>query len=85
MLTCVMHCTCMYTYVCAYVSPGLAGVSLGISLIQKVVEELRREFPKDLTTFVTLSPIPGFRDWLSTRLKSTEDEGELLQGRLVMD
>lgn len=43
---------------------GLRGVSFGDSLIKRVVETLRAEFPK-LKTFVTLSPIPGFRAWLA--------------------
>lgn len=42
---------------------GLAGISFGNFLIKQVVEELRRELPK-LSTFVTLSPIPGFRAWV---------------------
>ena len=42
---------------------GLAGISFGNFLIKQVVEELRRELPK-LTTFVTLSPVPGFMRWL---------------------
>jgi malonyl-CoA decarboxylase len=44
--------------------PGLKGVSFGDSLIKHVVETLRQEFPR-LNTFATLSPIPGFRPWLS--------------------
>ena len=43
---------------------GLKGVSFGDSLIKRVVETLRSEFPK-LKTFATLSPIPGLRSWLS--------------------
>ncbi|MBC7918720.1 MAG: malonyl-CoA decarboxylase family protein [Rhodoferax sp.] len=42
---------------------GLRGVSFGDSLIKRVVETLKAEFPK-LKTFATLSPIPGFRSWL---------------------
>ena len=42
---------------------GLAGVSFGNFLIKQVVEDLRREMP-GLKTFVTLSPVPGFRRWL---------------------
>jgi malonyl-CoA decarboxylase len=42
---------------------GLRGVSFGDSLIKRVVETLKGEFPK-LKTFVTLSPIPGLRAWL---------------------
>ncbi len=43
---------------------GLRGVSFGDSLIKRVVETLKLEFPR-LKTFATLSPIPGFRAWLS--------------------
>lgn len=43
--------------------PGLAGVTFGNFLIKQVAEDLRRELPK-LEYFVTLSPVPGFLDWL---------------------
>ena len=43
---------------------GLRGVSFGDSLIKRVVETLKGEFPR-LKTFATLSPIPGLRAWLS--------------------
>lgn len=43
---------------------GLAGISFGNSLIKQVVADLSRELP-DLTTFVTLSPIPGLCRWLA--------------------
>jgi malonyl-CoA decarboxylase len=48
---------------------GLAGISFGSLLIKQVVEELKRELPK-LTTFVTLSPAPGFAKWLAKERKS---------------
>ena len=41
---------------------GLRGISFGNFLIKQVVEELGREWP-NLTTFVTLSPVPGLRRW----------------------
>ncbi|WP_200957930.1 malonyl-CoA decarboxylase [Sphingomonas sp. Root710] len=44
--------------------PGLQGVSFGNFLIKQVVEELAHEFP-GLSTFVTLSPVPGFSRWLA--------------------
>jgi malonyl-CoA decarboxylase len=44
--------------------PGLRGVSFGNFLIKQVVEDLSREF-RGLRKFATLSPIPGFRSWLS--------------------
>jgi malonyl-CoA decarboxylase len=43
--------------------PGLAGITFGNFLIKNVVEELRKEITT-LKTFVTLSPVPGFRKWL---------------------
>ena len=48
---------------------GLRGVSFGNFLIKHVVEELKRELPK-LTTFVTLSPVPGFANWLARERRS---------------
>ena len=42
---------------------GLAGVSFGNFLIKQVVEEICREKPR-LSTFVTLSPVPNFAEWL---------------------
>ncbi|MGH6798784.1 MAG: malonyl-CoA decarboxylase domain-containing protein, partial [Roseiarcus sp.] len=42
---------------------GLAGVNFGNFLIKQVVEEIRRELPA-IESFVTLSPVPGFRTWL---------------------
>jgi malonyl-CoA decarboxylase len=43
---------------------GLRGVSFGDSLIKRVVETLKEEFPR-LKTFATLSPIPGLRQWMA--------------------
>ena len=45
-------------------------MSFGDSLIKRVVETLKEEFPR-LRTFATLSPIPGLRAWLS---KNAPDE-----------
>ncbi|WP_428483955.1 malonyl-CoA decarboxylase [Rhodopila sp.] len=52
---------------------GLAGISFGNFLIKRVVEELSAEF-RNLKTFATLSPIPGFRRWLDPLLASNEAE-----------
>jgi len=43
--------------------PGLRGVSLGNFLIKTVATQLQRELPR-LRTFCTLSPIPGFANWV---------------------
>jgi malonyl-CoA decarboxylase len=45
---------------------GLQGVSFGNLLIKQVVDELSQQLPQ-LDTFVTLSPIPGFNDWLAAQ------------------
>ena len=44
-------------------SLALAGVGLGEYLIKEAVRQLQNELPS-LETFVTLSPLPGFRKWL---------------------
>ncbi len=44
---------------------GLSSVSFGNFLIKQVVEEIRRDLPR-IESFVTLSPMPGFRAWLET-------------------
>ncbi len=54
---------------------GLAGVSFGHFLIKQVVEEISRE-NAELSTFVTLSPVPDFARWLD-RERSTESSRAL--------
>ncbi|MEO6973763.1 MAG: malonyl-CoA decarboxylase family protein [Rhodoferax sp.] len=65
---------------------GLRGVSFGDSLIKRVVETLKEEFPR-LKTFATLSPIPGFRSWLGKNalamLAKLSDKERLALGRAV--
>jgi malonyl-CoA decarboxylase len=51
--------------------PGLRGVPLGSSLIKQVVEDLRKNLPR-IRTFATLSPIPGFREWLAQERSNPE-------------
>lgn len=69
---------------------GLSGISFGNFLIKRVVEELSAEF-RNLKTFATLSPIPGFRLWLHTQLASnppdllSEDESASLVSAYAAD
>ena len=42
---------------------GLSGISFGNFLIKQVANDLKFEFPS-LKSFVTLSPVPGFTNWL---------------------
>ena len=44
---------------------GLAGISFGNSLIKQVASDLATDLP-GISTFVTLSPIPGLNRWLET-------------------
>ncbi|CAL1547483.1 unnamed protein product [Lymnaea stagnalis] len=46
---------------------GLQGIDLGNYLIKSVVRRLQEEFPH-LQNFFSLSPIPGFRDWIVSTL-----------------
>ncbi len=50
---------------------GLRGISFGNFLIKQVVDNLRRDLPQ-LDTFVTLSPVIGFLEWLRT--EATEQD-----------
>ena len=65
---------------------GLRGVSFGDSLIKRVVETLRAEFPR-LKHFATLSPIPGFRHWLGKNagamLALLDDKERTALGRAI--
>ena len=56
--------------------PGLRGVSLGNFLIKQVAGLLSAEFPR-MKQFCTLSPIPGFREWLRQTLGSPAEAGSL--------
>ena len=59
---------------------GLGGISFGSFLIKQVVEELQRELPK-LENFVTLSPVPGFMEWVKQAddVPITDDDRGVLQ------
>jgi malonyl-CoA decarboxylase len=58
--------------------PGLAGINLGNFLIKTVVQELSNQFD-NLKHFATLSPVPGFKQWLEPKLAT--NGAEVLQPR----
>lgn len=60
--------------------PGLKGVSLGNFLIKRVAQKLIEEMPS-LKTFCTLSPIPGFTQWLDAGAPLPEDKLSPVQVR----
>lgn len=59
---------------------GLRGISFGNFLIKQVVQELSQELPQ-LKYFVTLSPVPGFAQWL-TEQREDEQWPETLRNTL---
>lgn len=60
---------CAVFYSITNCQAGLRGISFGNLLIKQVAEDLKREFPH-LKRFATLSPVPGFRKWLSGQEKT---------------
>ena len=52
---------------------GLAGISFGNFLIKRVVTELTDKM-KNIKTFATLSPVPGFRSWLDPLLLKGDEK-----------
>ncbi|ETA51138.1 malonyl-CoA decarboxylase [Ponticoccus alexandrii] len=60
---------------------GLAGISFGNSLIKQVAADLSQALP-GLKTFVTLSPMPGFRRWLADQGLDRDDMTETQQRQL---
>jgi malonyl-CoA decarboxylase len=63
---------------------GLRGVSFGNFLIKQVVEELQAEFPQ-LKRFSTLSPVPGFRRWLTQQLAEESNPDAALLPKFARD
>ena len=60
---------------------GLAEINLGNFLIKQVAKLVITEFPS-VDTLITLSPIPGFRNWLHTQVeaerKARRQDGEVV-------
>ena len=54
-------------YVINFLPFTYVGIDLGNYLIKTVVRELQSELP-NLTQFSSLSPIPGFREWILTEI-----------------
>ncbi|PKI43714.1 hypothetical protein CRG98_035913 [Punica granatum] len=68
--------TCALFYSISSTQPGLAGINLGKFLIKRVVTLLKKDMPQ-ISTFATLSPIPGFMQWLLSKLASQSKLAEL--------
>jgi malonyl-CoA decarboxylase len=63
---------------------GLAGVSFGSFLIKQVVQEISRDNPK-MQTFVTLSPVPDFAQWLDGERKSERSDVLSAEDKKVLE
>jgi malonyl-CoA decarboxylase len=55
---------------------GLRGVPFGSFLIKQVVEDVSKDFPR-IKKFATLSPVPGFRKWLSDKAAALQASSKL--------
>lgn len=64
------------------VEPGLVGLPGGRRLLLGAIDALRAELP-GLSSFVTLSPIPGFRAWLDAGAHRAVDPDHPDDARLV--
>lgn len=53
---------------------GLRGVSFGNFLLKRVIDDLRRDFPK-LDKFATLSPMPGLAAWVRKNPQALAEVG----------
>lgn len=53
---------------------GLRGVSFGNFLLKRVIDDLKRDFPK-LKTFATLSPLPQLGAWVKRNPAALRDAG----------
>jgi malonyl-CoA decarboxylase len=71
---------CAMFYSITNCQEGLRGVPFGSFLIKQVVEDLGREFPR-IRKFATVSPVPGFREWLERNAELADLRAKLDQPR----
>jgi malonyl-CoA decarboxylase len=69
---------CAMFYSITNCQEGLRGVPFGSFLIKQVVEDLGREFPR-IRRFATVSPVPGFREWLALNPELANLQAQLAQ------
>lgn len=66
---------CAMFYSVTNCQEGLRGVPFGNFLIKKVAQDLGDELPQ-IRTFATVSPVPGFREWLTATIAKVEKNPE---------
>lgn len=69
--------SCAVFYSISNCHRGLAGVSFGNFLIKQVATSMKMRLPQ-LKTFVTISPAPGFCDWLTQAASNDKELKQLL-------
>lgn len=72
---------CAVFYSISNCQPGLRGISFGDTLIKRVIAEIARNAPH-IDTFVTLSPMPGFRQWLRAQAETNDQAAAAVVGAL---
>ena len=78
-------CTTAIFYSITSTQTGLQGIELGNSLIKLAVKKLREELPT-MNAFSTLSPVPGFRNWLLKTLQMSKSNlNEIITGQFFSD
>jgi malonyl-CoA decarboxylase len=72
--------SCAIFYSISNCQKGLRGIPFGNYLIKRVVGLLEQELPQ-LKIFATLSPLPGFAEWLNSQaaFNDSEPSGETLR------
>ncbi|XP_027185896.1 malonyl-CoA decarboxylase, mitochondrial isoform X2 [Coffea eugenioides] len=74
--------TCALFYSISSTQPGLSGINLGKFLIKRVIDVVKKDMPI-ISTFATLSPIPGYMQWLLSKLASAEISGPTFRENLL--
>lgn len=69
---------CAMFYSITNCQEGLRGVPFGSFLIKQVVEDVGREVPR-IRKFATVSPVPGFREWLAENPELAALQSKLAQ------
>ncbi len=64
--------------------PGFRGISFGNFLLKRVIDDLKRDYPR-LKTFATLSPMPQFRRWLRANAQELEATASAAELRLIAE
>ncbi|KAJ4747631.1 malonyl-CoA decarboxylase family protein [Rhynchospora pubera] len=64
-----LKANCALFYSISSTQPGLSGINLGKFLLKRVINMLKRDMPS-VQKYATLSPIPGFMQWLNSKLAS---------------